>query len=532
MSRNWWAALALLLLAACAQVKEPTGGPKDTEPPKLLIAEPADGSINFTGKRIVLHFNERVKLDRVRERLLISPPLTKAPDVVVSGGTDVVITLNAPLAENTTYTFNIGEAVKDLSEGNAAEGLSFVVSTGSYLDSLSITGRVVEAFSGLPASDVLVLLHEAKDTGNVRSTPPAYFTRTAKDGSFTLSNLRDGSKRLTALRDRNANYRFDLPNEEIAFLDSVIDPRDSIAYALFMFQPVSAKQFISGAKVLPDRGWQMILARRAGEFSLRSLDREGGHLAWWPEWSTGRDSVIFWPSDTTLLNGQRFIVSENGAELDTLTYRAVGSMPFNLVITPLRDAITGAWSLWSTRPVAEVDTAHAELRVDTVLVPFLPLLDTTAQRRIGIDLQIPPGKSASLVLYPKAIKGVMGGTNDTTRLNLGARDPRTLGKLKVELVMDSGTFIQGPLVLQLLTVQGKVVREMVVDSLPGAANWTDLPPGSYGLKLIQDRDRNGRWTTGSFVQGLQPERVFLDPEPVVIRAGWAVERIWGVKSRL
>ncbi len=532
MTRNWWAALALLLLAACAQVKEPTGGPKDTEPPKLLIAEPADGSINFTGKRIVLHFNERVKLDRVRERLLISPPLAKAPDVAVSGGTDVVITLNAPLAENTTYTFNIGEAVKDLSEGNAAEGLSFVVSTGSYLDSLSISGRVVDAFSGLPAADVLVLLHEAKDTGSVRTAPPAYFTRTAKDGRFTLANLRVGPKRLTALRDRNANYRFDLPNEEIAFLDSLVDPRDTIPQVLYMFQPVSAKQFISGAKVLPDRGWQMILARRGGEFRLRSLDREGGHLAWWPEWSTGRDTVIFWPSDTTLLNGQRFAVSEDGAELDTLTYRAVGSMPFNLVITPLRDAITGAWNLWSTRPVAEVDMIHAELKLDTLPVPFLPFLDSTSQRTIRLNLQIPLGKSASLVLYPKAIKGVMGGTNDTTRLTLGARDPRTLGKLKVELVVDSGTFIQGPLVLQLLTAQGKVVREVGVESLPGEANWTDLLPGSYGLKLIQDRNGDGRWTTGSFVQDVQPERVFLDPEPVVIRAGWAVERIWGVKSRL
>ncbi|MGB6047568.1 MAG: Ig-like domain-containing protein [Flavobacteriales bacterium] len=530
MTRNSWAALALLLLAACAQVKEPTGGPKDTRPPELLSAEPADGSTNFTGGRIVLHFDERVKLDRVRERLLISPPLVKAPDVSVSGGTDVVITLNAPLAANTTYTFNIGEAVKDLSEGNAAAGLSFVVSTGGHVDSLSITGQVLDAFSGLPASDVLVLLHEANDTGTVRTSPPAYFTRTATDGRFTLAHLRDGPKRLTALRDRNANYRFDLPNEEIAFLDCVINPRDTTVQVLYMFQPASAKQFISAATVLVDRGWQMVLARRAGELSLSSLDREGGHLVWWPEWSSGRDTVVFWPSDTTLLNGQRFIVSEDSVELDTLTYRALGAMPFNLVVTPARDAITGRWILRSTRPVAEVDTAHAQLRVDTIPTPFLPFVDSTLQRTVGIDLQIPPGKSASLTLYPKAIRGVMGGTNDTTRLTLGARDPRSLGKLKVELVVDSGMLVQGPLLLQLLTGQGKAVREVVLNSLPGETQWTDLAPGSYGLKLIQDRNNDGRWTTGSFLNDQQPERVFLDLEPVLIRAGWAVERTWGLKN--
>ena len=69
----------------------------------------------------------------------------------------------------------------------------------------------------------------------------------------------------------------------------------------------------------------------------------------------------------------------------------------------------------------------------------------------SMEFQIPPGKSASLTLYPKAIRGVMGGTNDTTRLTLGARDPRSLGKLKVELVVDSGMLVQGPLLLQLLT---------------------------------------------------------------------------------
>ena len=140
MTKSAWAVLSVALLAACAQVKEPQGGPKDTEPPHLLSAEPADGSIRFSGKRIVLHFDERVKLDRVRERLLVSPPLAKAPDVMVSGSKDVAITLNAPLAANTTYTFNIGEAVQDLSEGNPAAGLSFVVSTGDHVDSLSVKG--------------------------------------------------------------------------------------------------------------------------------------------------------------------------------------------------------------------------------------------------------------------------------------------------------------------------------------------------------------------------------------------------------
>lgn len=526
MTRYAFAAILLWMLAACAQVREPQGGPKDSAPPKLLTAQPPDGSTRFSGNRIVLHFDEKVKLDRVREKLLVSPPLGKAPDVTVEKGTDVVIGLNAPLAANTTYTFNIGEAVKDLSEGNPADGLSFVVSTGAYVDSLSVTGTVVDAFSGLPAPDVLVLLHAANDTGDVRTTPPGYFTRTKPDGSFRLTHLRSGPMHLTALRDRNANYRYDLPNEEIAFLDGTIDPTDTLPQHLYLFQPLSATQFIADRKVLEDRGWRMVMARPAGEVTLQSLDRAGGTLAWWPEWNKARDTVVFWPSDTTLLNGQRFIISENGAPLDTLIYRPVGAMPFNLVITSQHNPITGALSLVSSRPVAAVDTGDMVLTVDSARIPLVAALDSGNRRAIAIELHLEKGKEAALTLYPKAVVGAMGGTNDTTRLRLGVPDPRTLGKLKVELATDSSSAPQGPFLLQLTAAQGQVVREARLAVLPVTVEWTGLRPGSYGLKLIGDRNGDQQWTTGSFGSAILPERVYLLKDPVVIRAGWAVETNW------
>ena len=528
MTKSAWAVLSFLLLAACAQVRAPQGGSKDTEPPKLLSAEPADGSIRFSGKKIVLHFDERVKLDRVRERLLVSPPLAKAPDVIVSGSKDVVISLNAPLVANTTYTFNIGEAVQDLSEGNPAEGLSYVVSTGNHVDSLALSGMVLDANTGLPVTDALVLLHDAKDTGDVRTAPPAYFTRTDANGGFKLTHLRGGPMHLNALRDRNGNYRYDLPNEDIAFLDSVVDPAHAAEQTLFLFQPLSATQFVIGAKVQADRGWQLIMARPAGEIALHSLDRSGGNLTWWPEWSKARDTVLLWPSDTTLLNGQRFIIMEDGKELDTLGYRVTAPMPFNLVVSSAREPVSGALFLYSSRPVAAVDTAHAMFTLDSLRVPLSVALDPNARRDIRIDQGLSPDGTASLILYPKAVEGVMGGTNDTTRLAFGKRDPRTLGRLKVELTLDSGTMLHSPLVLQLRTGPDRVVREDHQDSVPSTVSWANLPPGSYALKLIEDTDRNGRWSTGSFMPPRQPERVFLLTDPVVVRAGWSIETHWKV----
>lgn len=514
-----------LLMAGCAQVKEPQGGPKDTAPPALLDASPAYGSTQFTGNRIVLRFDERVKLDRVRERLLVSPPLALPPTVVAKGN-EVVLALNAPLAANTTYTFHIGEAVTDLSEGNAATGFSYVVSTGAHLDSLVLGGRVWQASSGLPADGVLVVLQDASDTGDVRTMPPAYFTRAGSDGRFKLTHLRGGAMRLYALRDRNGNYRFDLPGEEVAFADSAVFPGDSTAHTLWLFQPQAEKQMVVAAKVLPERGWQLVTARRAGQLTLHSLDREGGTLQWWPEWNTGRDTVVLWPSDTTLLQGQRFILKENNQALDTLAYRATGGMPFNLGLVAKRDPSAGTWYLESTRPIAAVDPGHALLMSDTVQVPWQVPVDSIHGRTIGIGTATTTTGPLQLTLYPKAVTARMGGTNDTTRLTLGAVDPKTLGRLKVEITVDTTRSLPGPFVFQLMAAQGRVVREATIGTLPGVLDWTGLAPGSYSLRLIEDRDGNGRWDTGSLHPKRQPERVIADEEPVVVRAGWSVEHSW------
>ncbi|MBS1945430.1 MAG: hypothetical protein JST98_09610, partial [Bacteroidetes bacterium] len=142
-----------------------------------------------------------------------------------------------------------------------------------------------------------------------------------------------------------------------------------------------------------------------------------------------------------------------------------------------------------------------------------------------------PGRAYELTLFPKAMMAVMGGTNDTTKLTLGAVEPRTLGKLKVDLAADSGTVLPGPLVLQLVNAQGRTMREARIPALPATVHWANLVPASYTLRLFQDLNGDGRWTTGSYLRHLQPERIFLDPGPVVVRAGWSVERSWALGDR-
>ncbi len=525
-----FAAIAVLLLAACAQVRELQGGEKDTTPPVLLAAEPANGTTRFDNDRITLRFNERVKLDRVRERLLISPPLDKAPDVTVSSGEQVVIALRAPLAPNTTYTFNLGEAVMDITEGNPAAGLTYVVSTGDVLDSSEVHGTAINAFTDEPEADVLVILHADTDTAGFTTGRPGYFTRTDKQGRFHLNNLREGRYRLHALQDQNANFRKDLPNERLAFRDTPVDTRDGAEQVLRMFLPLAAAQQIKEAAVQPDRAWRFVLARPSDSLVLSSIDRSGGKLEWLTEWNNTGDTVLFWPSDTTLLNGQRFTVSDSSGVIDTLTYRPVRKMPFNVDVRGKGRMSPGAPLFQTSRPIGRFEVERMRLLRDSVEMPVEPARVEGGERLFTVNTANAQEAVLVLQLLPGAIRDIYGGENDTLRLAIGSAAAIQSGELKVNLVLDSMSDIAGPFFLQLVNAQGVVVRTEAFTELPHKSDFAGTPAGTYTLKLIADQDGDGRWSTGSLVERRQPERVYRQQGEVNVRAGWEVVVEWALKG--
>ncbi|MFZ1333661.1 MAG: Ig-like domain-containing protein, partial [Flavobacteriales bacterium] len=381
-----WTFLFLVpfLLAACAQVGTITGGDKDEAAPELVVAVPANGTTGFIGNSIVLEFNERIQLDRVRERLLISPPLDVAPDVKISGAKRVTIQLNAALKPNTTYSFLIGEAIKDLTEGNIAKGLSYVISTGDHLDSLELVGRVTNAYSGKPEKDVLVMVHDQADTSTIRTGRPAYATRTLEDGTYHLNYLRTGDYLLYALHDQNANYRFDLPNEEVAFMDGPVIPTyrssaDTIMpiYDLKLFREKSSVQQVREYKVVPDGAFQIVFAKPAEQASLRDLIRIGSSLQWTPEWNDTRDTVLFWPNDTTGLSEGSYELRTD-VVLDTLSYRTSKKIPFftGLNSASGETADSALITIRAARPLTNIDQERISVIRDSVPIGFMLTRDS------------------------------------------------------------------------------------------------------------------------------------------------------------
>ena len=191
---------------------------------KVVATVPENQSVNFIGKKIELTFDEYITLENANQNVMISPPLSEKPDIKLKNKT-VIIKFKETLAANTTYTINFGAAIKDLHEGNQLKDYVYSFSTGDHIDTLCIAGTVLYAEDKKPVEGAYVSLYAA-DRDNLDSLPmttvPNYLTKTDKEGKFSLNGLADKKYLVFALKDANANLYFDLPNEEVAFLDTLV----------------------------------------------------------------------------------------------------------------------------------------------------------------------------------------------------------------------------------------------------------------------------------------------------------------------
>lgn len=225
--RHFFAISILIFGAACANVVAPTGGPKDEAPPVVLRSVPANYSTFYKGQDVRVFFDEFVEVKNLSQNLLVSPPLEKNPEVRVKGRS-IIMSLSDTLLPNTTYNFFFGESIVDITEGNAIPNFQFIFSTGSYVDSLSVRGQVVNALTLEPEEGVFVMLYDNVYDSVPMLQRPVYLSKTNKEGQFSISNMKQGNYLMFSLRDANSNYLYDSSDEKISFLDSLIQPEYAI----------------------------------------------------------------------------------------------------------------------------------------------------------------------------------------------------------------------------------------------------------------------------------------------------------------
>ncbi len=214
--------LAVLLLGmSCAKIEPITGGPVDEEPPKLVKAEPALYTTNFSENNIKIYFDEFVQLKSLNQKLLVSPPMKNKPKVTLKGKF-IEVDLENDLYPNTTYTINFGDAIVDNNEGNPIPQFEYVFSTGDKLDSISLAGYVVDAFTNEPVEDAYAMVYDTIRDSIPLQHPPYYVSKTDENGFFKVRNMKNDTFKVFILKDLNMNYVYDNPEESIAFIDTLV----------------------------------------------------------------------------------------------------------------------------------------------------------------------------------------------------------------------------------------------------------------------------------------------------------------------
>lgn len=216
-----WCAVACLL-AACANMGRPEGGARDEIPPKFVRSNPAPGAKNVSRKTMSVTFDENIQLEDAFSKVVVSPA-QKTPPQVSANGRNLTVHFIDTLRPNTTYTVDFADAIKDLNEGNILDGFALDFSTGDTIDTLRISGMVLQAENLEPAQGMLVGVYSDFTDTTLTTLPLDRIARTNQLGQFTIRNLPAGQYHIFAINDINRDYHWDR-SEDIAFYDGTISP--------------------------------------------------------------------------------------------------------------------------------------------------------------------------------------------------------------------------------------------------------------------------------------------------------------------
>lgn len=527
--------ILFLSTSRCAKRGTPTGGFKDSIPPQLVSANPPLKTVNFDKEKVVLNFDEYIQLKNIANQLIVSPPIEKSDYKILPEGTvskKIEIRFNKPPRSNTTFNFNFGAAVEDYNEGNAYPFLSYTFSTGDYLDSLTLSGTVKHAYAMEPINRVSIHLYPIDSTytdSTIYLQKPLYIGNTLDSVYFNLQSLAPGKYEMLAIRDYSFNYLFDQNIDQIGFFEEPITlPQDSIKFPV-LFQEIPNFRWgspkiinnhhlefgffgeVDENKILFDS----VFSKEHPGFFTR--DREKDTLHYWFEPKEELDSIMVGLKEkdsvrTWNLKPYKLIP-------DSLT---LSITPANKQFIHFLDTIKIQTSL----PVQEIDTDNILLfDIDTLEVPYEASIDKNKDI-VYLTFEKVPNDRYQLQLFPNAITDFLGATNDTLMHSLRTKEIESYGTLllKVEHNQPELSYF-----LELLDNNGKVVRKMI-------QNPTDrytlpfLIPGDYQVRFVNDKNGNGKWDTGNYLEKRQPEEVIYLKEPLKLRANWELNEIIKVED--
>lgn len=533
---------ALLLLgASCANVVAPGGGEKDITPPAPQSFIPDTNSVNFEAREIRIQFDEYLQLNDVFNQVLVSPPLNTPPDIRMKGKT-LIVSISDTLKENTTYTINFGQAIKDLTEGNTLDNFTYVFSTGPVLDSLQVTGTVKDRVTDKPVQKAYVVLYLEPSDTSFATTRPYYFARTDETGGFTIKNVRAGNYGLYALEDMNFNYFYDLPNERIAFQDSLLQLDSAVSkQTLFLFGENKIPLQLQDIRSIRYGMTRMAFTGNAAGSTVTYTGKDTA--ANYITRNAAGDTLIFWHSnyaldthylqlafDTTMIERK---IAVKTLHKDSVFNEQKNTFTHNAIAINKGTDTRAEWDperpvlLKFYNPVLSVtDTPY--IYSDSVLIGRATFtMDTFDARNASLFFPWKTEKQYDIVIPGNGIRDIFGLPTNTDTIRLSIRKADAYSDLSIALTNNTGH----ALIIELLKFDLSHVKHWNIPAEPtnNVIEQKYLTPGVYRIRAIVDKDNNGEWTTGDLELHRQPETIYYFPTDQNLRANWENEIEWVIE---
>ena len=513
---------------SCANQQPPHGGPKDVTPPRLLKATPQNMSRHFNSKTVELDFDEYFKLPNAFTEITMSPTPDKQPEYKVKPK-KLLITFKDTLEKNTTYVINFGKAIQDVNEGNTLLNFTYVFSTGAHIDSLSVSGTVINSLSQKREKDITVMLFPAdKDSIYFGKKKPAIYATTDTAGNFSMNNLHEGVYTIYALKETAPNKIYDKEDELIAFLKKPIRLySDTSDIQLTMFKQDPAKfALVPGGKKF-DYDGKMIF------YFNKPLDNPSLKIIYPPaldaqklvEFSKTRDTAYLYSRNMDF-DSIRVAILDNGKPLDSVsldkgkkeTFKQDYTFSLNLssgyLLKPTSNLVITAGL-----PIDSYDESLITLTEDSVTVNTAITRDTTNPRKLILKYHWKPDAKYALIIDDNAVTDVFGVKNKRyyKKFQVDKEDNYSSLTLNVTVPDTSKSYIVEFYVDPKFPLARNEIRKNTT------LTYKNFITGKYNIRVIYDDNRNGKWDTGNVKKKEYPENIWIDPIQITLRPNFDEE---------
>ena len=579
--------IAAAVMYSCANIGNPSGGPIDKTPPIFMRSNPTPNAVNVRDRKIEIFFDEIVTLKDPSTKIIVSPAQTEMPRMSALGR-KVTVELVDSLLPNTTYTIDFSNSIQDNNEGNAIDNFAFAFSTGSVIDSMRVSGYVLDSRTLEPMQSVVVGLQSNLADSAFHKEKLQRVALTNDRGQFTIRNVSPGSYHIFALKDLDRDYKFGNPTEDIAFLDSIIVPSigsreaadtvyndlneiDTIMRAtrpayfpndilLSMFNEDRKSQYL--ANNLRVDSTRISLTFAAASDTLPSLSIVGRNDVpdqWYTlERSQTNDTLTYWIRPPHLVSADTLMVATTYLRTDTASNLSWGTD--TLKFTFQRQKAKKKKKNEETDSLEQIRFMELHPLANGTQEVYAPLLlqtGTPIERYSREAFHLQRKLQNDTTFYPAEIKSIALRDSTLSRRDLMLKvdwEPGAAYKLAVDSLAMTDIYglqtkplkvdfnvrkmeeygnivfnipaVRDSAIVELLDGTDKVVLHTPVKN--HRAELLNLQPGKYYARLFIDRNGNGKYDTGNYDMHLQPEETVYYLGAINLKKNWDVEQTWDI----